>query len=210
MVAQNTVLILLAFLGFGVVHSLTAGIAPKNRLKALFGERLVEGWYRLAYNLFSGLTFLPVLLLIALLPDRELYRIGMPWALIFGAIQLVGVAGLLGAFFIFDVWRFLGIKQAFAFLSGEPLPLPPEPLQIKGLYTLTRHPLYSFSLLVIWFTPIMTLNVLLFNICATLYIIFGSLVEEGRMERAYGEQYRAYRRRVSWLIPWPPRRDDSF
>ncbi len=209
MLMQNVVWIMLALLGFAVVHSLTAGIASKERLKNILGERLVEGWYRLAYNIFSGITLLPALALVALIPDKVLYRVTMPWTLLMGGLQLLGLLGLVGAFFLFDMLRFVGIRQALAYLANDPLPLPPEQLQVRGFYTLTRHPLYFFSLVVIWLSPVMTFNTLLFNIGATIYIIIGSLIEEGRMERAYGDEYRAYRRRVSWLIPWPPRQQDT-
>ena len=209
MLMRNVVWVLLALLGFAVVHSLTAGLASKERLKNILGERFVEGWYRLAYNILSGITLLPALVLVALLPDKVLYQVTMPWALLMVGLQLLGLLGLVGAFFLFDMLRFVGIRQALAYLANDPLPLPSEPLQIRGFYTLTRHPLYFFSLVVIWLSPVMTFNTLLFNIGATLYIVIGSLIEEGRMERVYGDEYRDYRRRVSWLIPWPPRRQDA-
>jgi protein-S-isoprenylcysteine O-methyltransferase Ste14 len=209
MIIRNVVWIMLALSGFAVVHSLTAGLASKEKLKKILDDRLVEGWYRLVFNIFSGITLLPTLALVAFLPDHVLYQVGMPWALLMGGLQLLGLLGLAGAAFFFDMWRFAGIRQVLAYFSNDPLPLPLEPLQVRGFYTLTRHPLYFFSMMVLWFSPIITFNIFLFNIGATLYFIVGSLIEEGRMERVYGDEYRAYRRRVSWLIPWPPRQRDS-
>jgi protein-S-isoprenylcysteine O-methyltransferase Ste14 len=205
MVIRNTILILAAFLSFMVIHSLMAGVGLKSRLVARLGERLVEGWYRLFYNLWSAVTILPTLVLIVFLPDRVLYHVGMPWALLLRGIQLLGLIGLAGALFVTDVWRFVGVSQVLAYLSGDPLPLPPEPFQQNGMYTVVRHPLYFFSLIVIWFTPALTLNFLIFNLGATLYFVVGSLIEEQRLLRIYGDVYRQYRRRVSWLIPWFPR-----
>jgi protein-S-isoprenylcysteine O-methyltransferase Ste14 len=205
MVIRNVVFILLALTGFAVVHSLMAGAGLKARLKPHLGERFVEGWYRLFYNLFAAFTILPTLALLVALPDRVLYRVGMPWALLMLGMQLVGVLGLVGALFVTDVWRFAGVRQAIAYLSGDPLPLPPEPLQRRGMYAVVRHPLYLFSLCAIWPLPVMTLNVLLFNVGATLYFVVGSFIEERRMIRTYGDDYRRYRQRVSWLIPLPHR-----
>lgn len=202
-VIQNVVLITLAFLMFGVAHSGLAGLEPKRRLQALFSERLVEGWYRIVYNILSVVTISPVLAMVAMLPDQVLYRLDMPWALVMRAVQAAGALGLVGALFFTDVFRFAGIAQVIAYFSGRPLPLPPEPLQEKGMYALVRHPLYFFSLLAIWPMPTMTLNTLLFNLGATAYFIIGSRVEERRLERIHGEAYRAYRQRVPWLIPWP-------
>jgi protein-S-isoprenylcysteine O-methyltransferase Ste14 len=199
----NVVLISGLFLLFGAIHSLTAGVAPKERLSTVFPARLVEGWYRLLYNLFSAITVAPVLIAVAILPDSMIYAVPPPWSLLFRLAQLAGVAGLVGALFVTDVFRFAGISQAVAYLSGAPLPLPTGSLQVKGMYAVVRHPLYLFSLLAIWPTPTLTLNMLIFNSGATLYFVVGSLIEERRLERAHGEAYRAYRRQVPWLLPLP-------
>jgi protein-S-isoprenylcysteine O-methyltransferase Ste14 len=207
MIITNIAVIMGLFLLFGVIHSLTAGFAPKERLSAVLPARLVEGWYRLVYNVFSAITIAPVLIAVVVLPDRAIYTVPMPWSLFFRLAQLAGLAGLVGALFVTDVFRFAGISQAVAYLSGEPLPLETGPLQVKGMYAVVRHPLYLFSLLTIWPTPTMTLNVLLFNIGATLYFVVGSHIEERRLEKRFGDAYRAYRQRVPWLIPLPrPRR----
>lgn len=203
MLIRNAALILGAMALFGVIHSLTAGLAPKARLKRVLDDRLVEGWYRLAYNVLSAITLLPVLAALVLLPDQVVYQIEGPVAWLMRGAQLVGLAGLVGALAVTDVWRFLGLRQAVAYLQGEPLPLPEPPLVVRGMYRLTRHPLYFFSLLVIWPMPVMTLNTLLFNTGATLYLTAGSLIEEQRLLRRHGEAYRAYREQTSWLLPLP-------
>lgn len=203
MVIRNVILILLAMAAFSAVHSLTAGFGVKRRLKGVFDERLVEGWYRLAYNVFSVASIVPVLLLMAALPDRVLYVVGPPCLFLLLGIQAVGVLGFLWGAFSVDLWRFLGVRQVLAYFSGEALPLPDETLQEGGIYKIVRHPLYLFSLLVIWPIPMMTLNLLVFNAGATVYLVVGSLIEERRLLDAYGETYRRYRRRVPWLIPRP-------
>lgn len=201
MIVRNALWMLGAFAAFAVVHSLTAGRGLKPWLKRRLGERIVEGWYRLAYNAFSVLTLLPLGVLFVLLPDSELYRVEGPAAWLMRLVQAVGVLGLVGALFVTDVWQFAGVKQAAAYLRGEPLPLPEPPLVINGMYRLVRHPLYFFSLLAIWPMPVMTVNVLLFNIGATLYFLAGSRVEERRLVRVYGDAYRKYQQRVPGVIP---------
>lgn len=206
---MNFLLIVGAFVAFAVVHSLVAGSGLKRWLAGHLGERLVHGWYRLAYNVFAGITLLPVLVLVALLPDRTLYSVGLPWSLLMVAVQLGGIAGLGVSLLMTDIGQFTGISQALAYLAGSPLPLPEPPLQAKGPYALVRHPLYTFSLLAIWPLPLMTVNVLAFNVAATVYFVAGSLVEERRLGRLYGEAYHAYRRRVPWMIPRPGRRSSA-
>jgi protein-S-isoprenylcysteine O-methyltransferase Ste14 len=199
-------LIVIAFAAFAALHSLIAGVAPRERLKRVIEPRLVEGWYRLVYNLVAVVALIPTLALVALLPDRTLWAVPMPWTVPLLALQGIGLLGLVGALFATDVWRFAGLRQVAAYLAGDPLPLPAPPLQVSGMYRVVRHPLYFFSLLVIWPSPLMTGNVLVFNLVATLYFVVGSRVEERRLLRVHGDAYRAYRERVSWLVPLPPRR----
>lgn len=203
----SVLLIIAALLLFGLVHSVTAGLGLKNMMSSLVGERATQGLYRILYNMFSVLSLLPVLFLVAVLPNRIVYQVEQPLASLFSLVQVVGLWGLVIALAQVDMGRFIGLSQTLAFIRGETLPLPAESLQLGGLYAVMRHPLYFFSLLVLWFSPVMTLNTLAFNIGATAYFIIGSKIEERRLVAAYGDTYRLYQRRVSWLIPLPPRRD---
>jgi protein-S-isoprenylcysteine O-methyltransferase Ste14 len=210
MLVTNVAVIAAVSVVFDVLHSLTAGHGFKQRLEAYFGSRLVQGWYRLAYNIFSAVLLLPVLALLIWLPDRNLYTVPSPWGWFLTALQLIGILGLAGALFVTDVWHFAGVRQAIAYLRGESLPLQDPPLTAVGMYRYTRHPLYFFSLLVLWAVPTMSLNWLLIGTGATVYILIGSRLEEKRLLRIYGEEYQDYRRTVSWILPLPVRRAPSF
>ncbi len=203
---NNTLMIGGAFVGFAVIHSLVAGIRPKTILKRFLPDRVVEGWYRLAYNLFSFATIAPALVLMAVLPNPVVYLVPAPWSILMFVIQGLGFIGLAGALFVTDVLHFAGLKQLYTYFTGKSVAAQEPPMQAAGMYRYTRHPLYFFSLLAIWFLPLMTLNHLIFDVFSTAYFVVGSLIEEGRLERLYGQQYRDYKRRVSWLIPFPPRR----
>jgi protein-S-isoprenylcysteine O-methyltransferase Ste14 len=100
-----------------------------------------------------------------------------------------------------DVWRFAGLRQAVAYLAGDPLPLPPEPFVQRGMYGIVRHPLYTFSILYIWSFPTMHAAQLAFAAGGTLYFVIGARFEEQRLLREIGPVYRAYRCRVPFLIP---------
>lgn len=204
MFLRNGGIIVAMFAAYAVVHSLLAGAQPKERLKTVLDPRLIEGWYRLAYNVFSVISLAPVLMMMILLPDRTLYQLGLPWSVVLRGLQILGLIGLVGALFVTDIGQFSGLSQASAYLSGDQLPLPTSPLQIKGMYQYVRHPLYFFSLLFVWTNPTLSINGFWFAVAATLYVIVGSLVEERRLLRVYGESYKRYRDRVSWLIPWFP------
>lgn len=196
---QNILWIGGAFVAFAAVHSLTAGAPFPGWLKKHVSPRSVDGWYRLAYNLFSVVTFLPVLFLAAALPDTSIYSLVGFTAVLMRGIQLIALLALAWALWSIDFLRFVGLRQAVAFLDGSPLPLPAEQLQRRGLYALTRHPLYVFSLVLLWVTPTLSLNGAIFNVCSALYFIIGASIEERRMARMFGDAYHDYRRDVPAL-----------
>jgi protein-S-isoprenylcysteine O-methyltransferase Ste14 len=160
--------------------------------------------YRLAYNVFSVVSILPLLILLATrVPATILWRVRRPFSYAFVLVQLGGLAGLALSLLQTDVWRFAGVRQALRYLQGAPEPDPPGAFVQSGTYGLVRHPLYLFSMLLIWFTPLMTLNTLLFNILATLYFLLGAIHEERRLLLEFGEAYRRYREEVPAFLPWP-------
>jgi protein-S-isoprenylcysteine O-methyltransferase Ste14 len=72
---------------------------------------------------------------------------------------------------------------------------------MNGLYGVVRHPLYFFSMLVLWFMPVMSAAWLGFCIGSSVYFVLGSLLEERKLRRAFGQDYRNYQRQVAWMIP---------
>jgi protein-S-isoprenylcysteine O-methyltransferase Ste14 len=76
---------------------------------------------------------------------------------------------------------------------------------VRGFYCYVRHPIYSFSLLLLWLTPAMTVNLLTVYVLTTLYFYVGSLHEERRLLAEFGEAYRDYQQQVPRLIPRPGR-----
>ncbi|NDJ55124.1 MAG: isoprenylcysteine carboxylmethyltransferase family protein [Chloroflexi bacterium] len=199
----NAAAILGAMLGFGVIHSLTAGLKLKQGLTGIFGERPIQGLYRFAYNAFSVLTILPALVLVLVLPNETVYAVGLPWSVLLTALQVTGLVGLVISVLSIDLLRFVGLSQIVALVDDKPLPLPEEDLQTNGVYRLVRHPLYFFSLLLIWAVPVMTVNWLVFCLGSTAYFVFGSLIEERRMLNAFGDRYARYMKQVPWMLPWP-------
>ncbi len=193
---------IITFIIWALLHSLTAARRTKNWVRERVGERPYQGLYRLFYNIFAGVTFVPVLVVTAVeLPNTQLWQIPAPWSYAANLVQIIGIIGLGIALFQTDFWDFIGLRQAARFLSGETeIDLPPK-LVIGGMYALVRHPLYFFSLLVIWFTPVMTLQTLLFNFFVTMYLWAGSRVEERRLADSFGAAYAEYRAKVPGLVP---------
>ncbi len=192
---KSFITILLAVLIFGLFHSLLASMWVKERLRRWFGPE-TERWYRLAYNALAVLSLVPVLVLTALLPDRTIYAIPSPWAIIPLLIQaLAGIALVLGLWQT-GPWSFLGFEQ---FL--RPPKASPPVMVVTGLYRWVRHPLYTAGLVLIWLTPVMTVNILALDLGLSIYLVVGTLFEERKLLREYGVAYEAYRQRTPMLIP---------
>ncbi len=193
---------IITFIIWALLHSLMAARRTKKWVQQRVGERPYQGLYRLFYNIFAGVTFVPVLWVTAVnLLNTELWNIPAPWSYAANLVQLVGVIGLGIALFQTDFWDFVGLRQAARYLSGEAeINLPPK-LVTGGMYALVRHPLYFFSLLVIWFGPQMSLQTLLFNFFMTMYLWAGSRVEERRLADFFGAAYDEYRVKVPGLVP---------
>lgn len=195
--------VLLLMVAFAILHSWLAGRNIKQAIQRRIGERAYHGFYRLAYNFLAVLTLVPPFAIVIFDSGNILWKIEGSVRFVLLGIQAIGVIGVVISLLQIDWQRFAGIRQVVAYFNGDPLPLPNEPLQIKGLYKVVRHPLYLFSLLVIWPMGTMSEALLMFNIGTTLYFIVGSVVEERRLVAAFGESYRRYQQETPWLIPLP-------
>ncbi|MCP4425983.1 MAG: isoprenylcysteine carboxylmethyltransferase family protein [Chloroflexi bacterium] len=193
---------IISFIVWALLHSVTATDWLKGLVKGWVGERPYAGFYRLFYNLFAFVTFLSVMWITAVrLPNDPLWTIPAPYSYFAYLVQLVGVVGVIAALVQTDVWDFVGLRQAVRFWRGEEaLSLPPK-LVTGGMYAIVRHPLYFFSLLVIWFVPTMTWQTLIFNFFAAMYLWAGSRVEERRLADFFGPAYDEYRQKTPGLFP---------
>jgi len=190
-----------SFVVFAALHSLAAGSGLRDRLSGVLGGRVVNGTYRLAYNLAAVVLLAIPVVLIGVLPDTVLYRVEPPLSFVLIGIEVIGVVGMIGALLQTDLMRFSGLRQFLRFINGNDEAEEGGGLRTDGLYRWMRHPLYVFSMVTIWALPIMTINILIFNVAASLYFILGSVVEERRLVGVFGEEYRQYRRRVGWAMP---------
>jgi protein-S-isoprenylcysteine O-methyltransferase Ste14 len=64
-----------------------------------------------------------------------------------------------------------------------------------------RHPLYLFSLIIIWSGTVFTLDRLLHNGLWTIWIIIGATMEERDLVACFGQDYRSYQKTVPMLLP---------
>jgi protein-S-isoprenylcysteine O-methyltransferase Ste14 len=140
-------IILFAIFVYGAIHSWLASTQAKALAQRWFGKAAERG-YRLAYNLFAGITLLPVLALPVLLPDRQIYALQAPWIYAALAVQGLALVALVIGLWQTGVWSFLGIEQLF-----QPQPNVNKKLVVRGLYRWVRHPLYTAGLAFICLEP---------------------------------------------------------
>lgn len=183
---MNTLIILLSLALWGVIHSILASHFAKDMFKTRF--------YRLAYNIFSVISFAPILYLLVVLEDQMLYQVPVPWSFVLLGGQALSALLLLVAVLQTDTLSFVGLRQLFEEeRSGA--------LVTRGLYKVVRHPLYLFSLTFLWLNPSMSVNSLVFNIGVTAYFVIGAYFEERKLLRDFGEDYAEYKKKTPFLFP---------
>jgi methanethiol S-methyltransferase len=157
-------------------------------------------FYRLFYNGFSLATLVPILVFTAVLRDQALFRWVGGWRL--GQLGLITAAGLL--FYLggrrYDLFQFVGLRQLFSGEQGRGLAASGG-LDIRGVLGVVRHPWYAAGIVAVWARDL-TLADLTANMVITCYMAIGSVLEERKLVREFGEEYRAYQRLVPMLIPW--------
>jgi protein-S-isoprenylcysteine O-methyltransferase Ste14 len=95
---------------------------------------------------------------------------------------------------------------ALSFLGLDTFIRPDKPsgisvLNTSGFYKWVRHPIYFFSFVILWLTPLMTWNLFSFAIGVTVYTLIGSLFEERKLVIEFGQAYLDYRKKTPWIIP---------
>lgn len=186
--------VLLAAAAYGAIHSLLASRQARRLLERWLGEG-VSRYYRLGFSILAALTFLPVLVLVWLLPDRRIYAVPSPWSALTVLLQLTSLAGLAYGVLQTGPTRFLGLDLILDPRRSR------RDLVVRGLYHYVRHPLYTCTMLFLWLMPVMTWNLLAFNLGVSAYFIIGSRYEEDKLIEEFGQAYVEYRRRTPAFLP---------
>ncbi len=178
---------------WGIVHSLLASLGFKSFLRRIWGDGFMK-FYRLLYNIFAVLSIMPVLYLMLSLPDKSLYQIPAPWSYLMLAGQVVSTLFLFVTVMQTDILSFAGLRQL---LEEERA----GSLVTSGLYRSVRHPLYTFSLLILWLSPSMSINSFIVYAGLTIYVLIGIHFEERKLLREFGPAYAQYKSVTPMLIP---------
>jgi protein-S-isoprenylcysteine O-methyltransferase Ste14 len=178
---------------WGVIHSWLASTGFKNFLRRTPGNRFMK-FYRLLYNIFAVVSIVPILYLMVSLPDKMLYQMPVPWNYVMRAGQALSVLFLFVAVLQTDVLSFAGLRQL---VEEEKT----GSLVTNGLYRSVRHPLYTFSLLILWLSPSMSINSFIVYTALTIYILIGIVFEERKLVGEFGNAYVEYKSSTPMLFP---------
>jgi protein-S-isoprenylcysteine O-methyltransferase Ste14 len=187
---------------FFLQHSIMVRKGVRMRLE----ELIPDDYYNAFYAVSSGIALLAAMLFWQRIPGPIATANGVfHWIL--RALFFLCIAGFrwgeksLGSFDPFGVKKIQRLIQ-----NRETKTMP---LTVRGAYTWVRHPLYFFSLIMIWSCPEITMDRLLFNVLWTVWIVMATLFEEKDLVSEFGDQYRQYQAKVPMIIPYkiPDRMD---
>jgi len=180
---------------FFVQHSVMIREAFRRRLSTIAPYHL----HGVLYTLASGVA---LIILVLLWQDSRQMLISLQgitrWLAhgIFFAC-LIGMVWGMRALQSFDA---LGIRPILG--HNDASHAPSLSLTTQGPYRWVRHPLYFFTLVIIWCCPDVTVDRLLFNVLFTAWIVIGTFLEERDLVAEFGEAYVDYQRQVPMLIPY--------
>lgn len=179
-------------MGWGLyffLHSFLASDGSKEVGNKKFGISLNH--YRLIYVIFSSLGLLVLLFMNASIPAQEYFNshgVVRYLSLVFAAF---GVIIIKAAFRTYKFSSFIGVE------SEE------ETFVTTGILNSIRHPIYLGTILMIigyWlFSP--NLPTMVSVLCILLYLPIGIYLEERKLIKKFGDQYRDYKRKVPSLFP---------
>lgn len=189
--------VLFALAIYGVIHSVLAAHRTKELFKNWWGERNFQRFYRLFFSLQAAVLFVPLLLLVVILPDQIIYRIPSPWVFMTITLQILAAVGIVHTIMLTGMLRFTGVLQALDPSQAQ----KPVALVNRSLYRWVRHPIYTCMFFLVWLVPVMSWNILALNIGISFYNVLGAKLEERKLAQEFGNEYEEYRKRTPFIIP---------
>jgi protein-S-isoprenylcysteine O-methyltransferase Ste14 len=165
-------------------------------------SRLAPGvvpYYRLLFNLTATATLVPLLWYTRSLKSPPMVSWAGPWRILPVLLAVTALYFFAAGARRYDLRQFLGLRQIHETQSCSVL-TDDCSLDTGGVLSVVRHPWYTGGILIVWAQPL-DLAALLTNLVIVAYFVVGALIEERKLERQFGEQYRAYRQRVSMFFP---------
>lgn len=175
---------------FAAHHSLMA----RSGAKAWITRALPPALERSAYVWVASVLLIAVCALWQRLPG-QVYVLSPPAAWLGWAVQGLGVVFTVAGGRVLDALDLAGIRQTLT-------PRASAPIRVVWPFTLVRHPIYLGWALIVFGTPTMTSDRLLWAVVSTGYLVIAIPWEERSLSAAAGPAYSAYQKQVRWrLVP---------
>jgi methanethiol S-methyltransferase len=180
------------------LHSALISMPVTEYLKRKLGDGF--RFYRLLYNAFSLITLIPVLLYSISIRQEPIFRWEGPLAIIQYLLLIASIGLFITGGRNYSLFQFLGIAQiknggTNRSLSGY------NKFIVSGIHRTIRHPWYLGGMMIVWARDL-GLSAILNNLVIDSYFIIGAILEERKLEREFGAQYREYQRKVSMFFPF--------
>jgi methanethiol S-methyltransferase len=181
-----------SFTLFAVHHSAMA----RTGAKAWIARTLPAALERSAYVWVASALLIGVCLFWRRVPGL-LYQMPAPAAWLGTAVQVLGLVFTVGGARVLDALDLAGIRQTLS-----PRPGAAAAIRVVWPFTVVRHPIYLGWALVVFGTPTMTLDRLVWAIVTTGYLVIAIPWEERSLSASAGPAYRTYQQQVRWrLVP---------
>lgn len=171
----------------------------RRSIQAAMAKHLPEYYHGALYAFASGIVLVIVVLLWQ--PSGsllfELQGLGRWIARGLFVLAAAGMVWCASALKSFDPFGMGPIKAQMSIA-----PLSTQPFSVQGPYLWVRHPLYFFTLVMLWSCPDLSADRLLFNLLWSSWIYLGTVLEEKDLLSDFGDDYARYQRQVPMLIPW--------
>jgi protein-S-isoprenylcysteine O-methyltransferase Ste14 len=166
------------------------------------GDRLA--WLTNAFNLFFLLVVNPVAAIVLLTRQWEAadpthLGMGAPWPV--AGLEIGGIV-LYVAGFLLMAWAL--VRLGGNYQLGGSSPRDADEMIMGGPYSVVRHPMYAAALSIALGLACLVQSLAFLAVFCIYLALIARLIpaEEEKLQRAYGERYRAYRRKVRALVPY--------
>jgi len=185
----------MVWIAWGALHSVLITPAVRRCLALRLGPR--DRFYRIGFNAVAVGTFV--------LAYAYTRWVGGPtvfdWWGAAGPVSAVALALaavlLVAPLSDYDLGVFLGTRGLRGSSSGL---TESGGFARRGIHALVRHPWYTATFLILW-AGNHTAAGLVMSTVLSLYLVVGTLFEERKLVREFGEVYRNYQREVSMFVP---------
>ena len=194
-------------LGIAILVLLGALVIVKRMATGSILERPqgdLLAWLTNAFNLFFLLVVNPAAAVLLITRQWEAadpthLTIGAPWLLL--GLELGGMA-LYVAGFLLMAWAL--VRLGGNYQLGGSSPRDADEMVMAGPYRVVRHPMYAAALSIALGLACLVQSLAFFSVFCIYLVLITWLIpsEEEQLQRAYGEEYRAYRQKVRKLVPY--------